>query len=53
MVMPRFFSSASRSQSMPVKALISVVLPWSICPAVPMMTGMLTLYLGFLLCCLY
>jgi hypothetical protein len=40
MVMPRFFSSARRSQSMPVRAFTSVVLPWSMCPAVPMMTGM-------------
>ncbi len=40
MVMPRFFSSTRRSQSMPVRALTRVVLPWSMWPAVPMMTGM-------------
>ena len=33
--MPRRFSSGSRSVSFPVSALTSVVLPWSICPAVP------------------
>src|SRR5690349_5813485 len=36
MVMPRSFSSCSRSGSMPVSALISVDLPWSTWPAVPM-----------------
>ena len=35
MVMPRAFSSGRRSQSMPVRALTSDVLPWSMCPAVP------------------
>ena len=35
MVMPRSFSSFSRSASMPVSALTSDVLPWSMCPAVP------------------
>ena len=35
MVMPRAFSSFSRSPSTPVSALTSDVLPWSICPAVP------------------
>ena len=35
MVMPRAFSSGSRSQSMPVSALTSEVLPWSMWPAVP------------------
>ena len=34
-VIPRFFSSASRSGSMPVSALMRVDLPWSTCPAVP------------------
>src|SRR6185295_1861433 len=34
-VMPRCFSSSSRSASMPVSALTSAVLPWSIWPAVP------------------
>src|SRR3954453_2783566 len=37
MVMPRAFSSGSRSQSMPVRALTRDVLPWSMCPAVPRM----------------
>src|SRR5512133_2805187 len=35
MVMPRAFSSFRRSVSMPVRALTSEVLPWSIWPAVP------------------
>src|SRR6266571_104352 len=35
MVMPRRFSSSSRSGSMPVSAWMSVDLPWSMCPAVP------------------
>ena len=34
-VMPRRFSSASRSGSIPVKAVIRVDLPWSMWPAVP------------------
>src|SRR5690348_5170583 len=33
--MPRSFSSLRRSVSTPVSARTSVVLPWSICPAVP------------------
>src|SRR3989339_834525 len=37
MVMPLAFSSLSLSVSMPVRALTSVVLPWSIWPAVPSM----------------
>src|SRR5947199_6988935 len=37
MVMPRRFSSSRRSVSMPVRARTSAVLPWSMCPAVPMM----------------
>ena len=37
-VMPRFFSSARRSVSMPVSAFISAVLPWSTWPAVPIIT---------------
>ena len=36
-VMPRRFSSSSRSASMPVSAFTNAVLPWSICPAVPTM----------------
>ena len=36
MVMPRSFSSRSRSGSMPVSLSTSVDLPWSTCPAVPM-----------------
>ena len=35
MVMPRCFSSARRSGSVPVSACTSVDLPWSMCPAVP------------------
>jgi polyferredoxin len=35
MVIPRFFSSASRSGSVPVNASTSDDFPWSICPAVP------------------
>src|ERR1700736_3373568 len=35
MVIPRAFSSGRRSQSMPVRALTSEVLPWSMWPAVP------------------
>src|SRR5579863_8710712 len=42
MVMPRRFSSARRSASIPVKALTSAVLPWSMWPAVPMMTDFMT-----------
>ena len=38
MVMPRAFSSGSRSVSMPVSALTSEVLPWSMWPAVPTTT---------------
>ena len=38
MVMPRAFSSGSRSVSVPVSALTSDVLPWSMCPAVPTTT---------------
>ncbi len=38
MVIPRRFSSASRSVSMPVSAWTSAVLPWSMCPAVPTTT---------------
>jgi hypothetical protein len=39
MVMPRAFSSAQRSQSMPVSALgPGEVLPWSMWPAVPTIT---------------
>ena len=38
MVRPRRFSSGRRSASMPVSARNSVVLPWSMCPAVPTTT---------------
>ena len=38
MVMPRAFSSGSRSVSVPVSALTSDVLPWSMWPAVPTTT---------------
>ena len=37
--MPRAFSSASRSGSVPVRAWISADLPWSTWPAVPMTCG--------------
>ena len=37
MVMPLSFSSLSLSVSMPVTALIRLVLPWSMWPAVPRM----------------
>ena len=37
--MPRSFSSLRRSVSTPVSARTSVVLPWSIWPAVPMITS--------------
>src|SRR5438876_7934901 len=36
MVIPRRFSSSSRSASIPVSALTRAVLPWSMWPAVPM-----------------
>ncbi len=39
MVIPRRFSSGSRSVSTPVSAFTSAVLPWSIWPAVPRITG--------------
>ena len=38
MVMPRFFSSANRSGSVPVRARTNEDLPWSMCPAVPSTT---------------
>ena len=38
MVIPRAFSSGRRSVSVPVSALTSEVLPWSMCPAVPTTT---------------
>ena len=38
-VMPRAFSTGRRSVSMPVSARTSDVLPWSMCPAVPMTIG--------------
>src|SRR5919202_5544612 len=37
--MPRAFSSGRRSVSTPVNAAISAVLPWSMCPAVPTVSG--------------
>src|SRR3954447_17474097 len=37
--MPRAFSSGSRSVSTPVSAPTSAVLPWSMCPAVPSVSG--------------
>ena len=37
MVIPRFCSSFRRSVSLPVKARIKEVFPWSMCPAVPIM----------------
>jgi hypothetical protein len=36
MVIPRSFSSLRRSVSIPVSAFTRAVLPWSMCPAVPM-----------------
>src|SRR5947209_1702176 len=38
--MPRSFSSFRRSVSWPVSALTRLVLPWSMWPAVPMITAM-------------
>jgi hypothetical protein len=38
---PRAFSSGSRSVSTPVNARTSAVLPWSMWPAVPSVSGML------------
>src|SRR6476620_3495013 len=38
-VMPRRFSSGKRSVSTPVRARTSDVLPWSMWPAVPRITG--------------
>src|SRR3954453_15244445 len=37
--MPRRCSSGSRSVSLPVSARTSHVLPWSMCPAVPTVSG--------------
>src|SRR2546427_12216752 len=37
--MPRSFSSFRRSVSCPVSARMSDVFPWSMCPAVPMITA--------------
>src|SRR3954453_19840072 len=39
MEMPRLCSSGKRSVSLPVSALISAVLPWSMWPAVPRVSG--------------
>src|SRR5262249_32777798 len=39
MVSPRSCSSGRRSGSMPVSALTRLLLPWSMCPAVPTTTG--------------
>src|SRR5882724_236701 len=49
MVMPRRFSSARRSASMPVSARTRAVLPWSIWPAVPTIIFFMTLSLMLLL----
>src|SRR2546428_12566147 len=49
MVMPRRFSSSSRSASIPVSALTSAVLPWSMCPAVPALMFFLGLLFMLLL----
>src|SRR5262245_17254029 len=48
MVMPRSCSSARRSGSMPVSALTSADLPWSMCPAVPTMTWRMAVMRGSL-----
>ena len=45
-VIPLCLSSASVSPSKPFKAFISELLPWSMCPAVPMMSE----FIGFCLC---
>ena len=37
--MPRARSSGSRSVSAPVSARMRAVLPWSMCPAVPSVSG--------------
>src|SRR6185436_18134150 len=37
--MPRRCSSGRRSVSLPVRARTSQVLPWSMCPAVPTVSG--------------
>src|SRR3954454_1707052 len=39
MEMPRAFSSGRRSVSTPVSARTRAVLPWSMCPAVPRVSG--------------
>src|SRR5690349_22782565 len=39
MVSPRSCSSGRRSGSIPVSALTRLLLPWSMCPAVPTTTG--------------
>ena len=44
-VMPFSFSRASSSPSKPFIALISELLPWSMCPAVPMMSEFIALCL--------
>src|SRR5262245_38773757 len=49
MVMPRRFSSSSRSASIPVSARTSAVFPWSMCPAVPTMIFFMPLLLMLLL----
>ena len=46
MEMPRSFSSFRRSVSVPVRALTSVVLPWSMWPAVPTMRWRMRLGAG-------
>ena len=45
--MPRRFSSASRSVSTPVSAPTSVVLPWSMWPAVPTMIFLIPVFVAF------
>src|SRR6476646_7888082 len=49
MVMPRRFSSSSRSASMPVRAFTRAVFPWSMCPAVPTIMFFMPLLLMLLL----
>ena len=46
--MPRAFSSFSRSGSVPVRASTSVLLPWSMWPAVPTMIERTAVYRPFL-----
>src|SRR5437868_14770792 len=48
--MPRSCSWGRRSVFLPVSASTSVVLPWSMCPAVPIVSGMRSSYRPRLRC---